>query len=97
MMNDAIEVEGNMVASRKIKQQVETNKIKDESQDSTSQSSSDAKFDMMVRIMEIIMESLFVGERPPVREKNEPQIRNPNFRRPQGPPSPQILQRGQRN
>jgi hypothetical protein len=38
-----------------------------------------------------------VDDRPQVREKNEPKIRNPNFRRPQGPPAPQILQRGQRN
>ena len=43
------------------------------------------------------MDKLYVDERPPSREHNEPHIRNPNFRRPQGPPAPQILQRGQRN
>lgn len=97
MMNDAIEVEVNMMTSGKIKQKAETKKIKEEPQASTSQSSSDAKFDMMMRTMEKLMERLYVDERPPVREKNEAQIRNPNFRRPQGPHAPQILQRGQRN
>ena len=43
------------------------------------------------------MERFFVDDRHQVRENNEPQIRNPNFRRPQGPPASQIFQRGQRN
>ena len=52
---------------------------------------------MMMKAMEKIMERLFVDDRPQVTERNEPQIENPNLRRPQGPPASQILQRGQRN
>jgi hypothetical protein len=40
------------------------------------------------------MERLDVGDRPLVGQQQEPQIRNPNFRRPQ---FPQIIQREQRN
>ena len=43
------------------------------------------------------MERHSVDERPFVREQNETQIKNPNIRRPWGPPPPQILQRGQRS
>ena len=43
------------------------------------------------------MDKLSVDKRPTSREHNEPQIRNPYFRRPQGPPAPEIFQRGQRN
>ena len=45
------------------------------------------------------MERLVVDDRHVVREQNEPQIRNTNFRKPrkQGFPPPHILQRGKRN
>ena len=51
----------------------------------------------MMKVIGKLMEIFSVYERPHAREQNETQIRNPNFRRPQGPPPPQILQRGQRN
>jgi hypothetical protein len=83
MMNDAIEVEVNLMASRKIKNKVETekNKVKEENQPSSSQSS-DAKLDMMVKTMEKLVERLTLDNRLVTRERQEPQIRNPNFRRP---------------
>ena len=50
--------------------------------------------------MERLMDMLSVDDRGQNtnRERNEPQIRNPNFRQPrqQVPPPPQSLQRGQR-
>ena len=96
-MNDAIEVEVNIMSSRKIKQKTELKKVKEEPQDFASQSTSDAKFDIMMIATEILTDNPYVVERTPPREHNDPQIRNPNFRRPQGPLAPQILQRGQRN
>ena len=97
MMNDSIEVEVNLMTSRKMKQKTETRKVKEESQASTSYSSSDAKFDTMMKVIEKLMEIFFVDERPHARGKNESQIKNPKFRRSRGRPPPQILQRGQRN
>ena len=48
MMNDAIEVEVNLMASRNINHKNELRKVKEEPQASTSQSTSDAKLDMMI-------------------------------------------------
>jgi hypothetical protein len=97
MMNDAIEVEVNLMAPGNIKHEIELRKVKEEPQVSTSLSTSDAKFDMIMKVMEKSMDKLYVDETLPSREHNEPHIRNPNFRRPQGPPAPKILQRGQIN
>ena len=53
MMDDAIEVEVNLIASNKTKQKNETIRVKEEEpQASTSQSSSDSKFNMMMKTME---------------------------------------------
>ena len=95
IMNDAIEVKVNLMASKKGTYRFETKKVKEEAQPSTSQSSSDAKIDSMLNVMERFVEN----NRQVVREQNEPQIRNPNFRQPRQPglPPPQLLQRGQRN
>ena len=48
-----------------------------------------------MKTMERLMDKLVLDNRPPNREKPEPQIRNPNFIRPL--PPPQIMQRDQRN
>lgn len=48
----------------------------------------------MLKTMEKLMEILVVGDRNPVAQQQETQIRNPNFKRPQ---FPQIRQRDQRN
>ena len=51
---------------------------------------------MMLKTMEKLMDRLTMDNRPLNREHNEPQIRNPNFRRPNPPPPPQIRQRDMR-
>ena len=51
----------------------------------------------MMKTMEMIMDKLSVDDRNHVRDQNESQVRNPNFRRQQGPLVPQVVQRGQRN
>ena len=62
---------------------------------STSSSSNDANFEMMMKTMEILMDMLDLYNIPPNREHPEPQVRNPNFRRP--PPSQQNRKRDPRN
>ena len=96
MMNDAIEVEVNMMASKKGKYKTKARKVKEEQQPSTSQNCIDAKFYSMIKVMQKLMDKLTVNDK--LAQNNEPQIRNPNFNqtRQQGPP-PQILQRGKRN
>ena len=51
----------------------------------------------MMKTMEKLMDKLFVNDRNQMKDQNQPQERNPNFRRQQGPPIPQIMPRGQRN
>ena len=99
MMNDAIEVEVTLMASKKGKYRFYTKKVKEEVQPSISQSTADSQIDSMLKVMERMMEILAENDSRVVKEQNEPQIRNPNFRKPrkQGLPPPQILQRGQRN
>ena len=75
-MNDAIEVEVNLMASGKIKQKDKLKKVKEEPLASTSQSTSDAKFDIMMKEMERLLDKLFVDERSLPRKKKEPQIIN---------------------
>ena len=97
MMDAAIEVEVNLLASHKTKQRNETKRVKEETQASTSLSNSNVKFNVMMKAMEKLMNKLSVDDKNHVRHQNDPQIRNPNFRRKQGPHVPQIRQRGQRN
>ena len=64
-MDDAIEIEVYLTASVKVKQRpvTEKRKIKDESQPSTSQSI-DAKFDMILKTMERLVEKLSLDDKP---------------------------------
>ena len=64
-------------------------RVKDEAQPSSSHSL-DAKFDNMMKKMQKIMERLAIGDRLAVTQQQDPQIRNPNFRKQQ---FPQIRQR----
>lgn len=65
MMNDAIEVEVDLMASGKMKQKtnLERRKIKDEIQASSSHSL-EARFDSMMKSMEKFMERLVVEDSP---------------------------------
>ena len=90
-----------MMASGKIKQKVETYKRKAREENvsfaSVVVSSNDVKFEMMLKTMEKLMDRMTMDNIPLNREHNEPQIRNPNFRRFNPPPPPQIRQRDMRN
>ena len=90
-----------MMESGKIKHKVEIDKrkVREESVPSTSAASSpnDVKLKIMIKTMEILMDMMIVDNRKLNREHNEPQIRNPNFRRSNPPPPPQIRQRDMRN
>ena len=100
-MQDAIEVDVNLSASNKTKQRGDSRRVKEEAQASTSQSNIDEKMDLRMKAMERLIEKLSIDDRGQTtnRERNEPQIRNSNFRQPKQPtpPPPQILQREQRN
>jgi hypothetical protein len=52
---------------------------------------------MMMKTMEKMMEKLYVDDKNKLKDQNEPQVRNPNFRRKQGPPIPHVMPREQRN
>ena len=68
-------------------------KFKEDPQASTS--SSNAKFDSLMKVMEKLVDKLSIDNKPAARD-NEPQIRNPYYRQPRhlGPPPLQITQRG---
>ena len=72
MMNDAIEVEVNLMASKKGKYIFDAKIVKEEAQPSTSQSTSDAKIDSVLRIMERMMKRFVENDRQVVREQHEP-------------------------
>ena len=63
MMQDAIEVEVNLSASNKTKQRGECRRVKEEAQASTSQSSIDAKMDLMMKSMERLIDKLSMDDR----------------------------------
>ena len=93
-MDDAIKLEVNLLVANEIKQRNETRKVKGEAQASTSQSNPYVNFDKRMQVMEKLMDKLYVDDKNQNRDQNDPQIRNPNFRRPEGPPVPQIMKRG---
>ena len=100
MFTNALEVESNMMACGKIKQMADVDRRKGREElpsTSTVSSPSDVKFETMLKYMEKLMDILNVDARPANREKNEPQIRNPNFRRAIPPPPLQNRQRDMRN
>ena len=91
MMDDAIEVEVNLMASKKWKYRFDNKEMKEEAQPSTSQSSSDVKLESVLKMMERMMDRLSENDRQATRDQHEPIIRNPNFRQQALPPPPQIL------
>ena len=76
MFKDALEVESNMMACGKMKHKIETikRKIREEIVASTSatSSSSDIKFEMILKEMEKIMDKLTIDNIPLNKEHNEP-------------------------
>ena len=51
-----------------------------------------------MKVMDKLVDKLSIADRQPIRDNNEPQIRNPNFKQPrqQPPQQPQIMRRLQR-
>ena len=96
MFTYALEVEANMMASGKMKHRDIDRRKKDENFPFAS-STNDVKFEMMLKTMEKLMDRLTMENRGFNREQSDPQIRNPNFRRPNPPVLPQNRQRDMRN
>jgi hypothetical protein len=91
-MNDAIEVEVNMMALGKMNNKdVDKRKNKEEI---LSPSSSDSKFENIMRTMERLVNRLSLENKQVHVQQQDAQIRNPNSRRPL---IPQPRQRDQRN
>ena len=92
MFTDVLEVEAKMMSCGKMKHKIEIDKrnVMEEISTYVVASSSYIKFEMILKEMEKMMDKLTVDNKPPNRELNEPQIRNPNFRKPNPPQSPQI-------
>ena len=86
-MSDAIEVEINMMSSKRGRYKVEARNVKEEPQTSTS--SVDPKFDSLMKVIGKLVDRLSIDNNLAARD-NEPQIRNPNFRQPRKlvPPPP---------
>ena len=82
MFMDSLEVEENMMASGKMKHKDIDRRKKAENMPSTSSSATNIKFEMMLKTMEKLMDRLTMDNRSFNREQADPQIRNPNFRRP---------------
>ena len=68
---------------------IDRRKTREENMPSTSSSVTDIKFEMMLKTMEKLMDRLTMDYRSFNREHADPQIRNPNFRRPNPPMLPQ--------
>ena len=97
MIADATEVEVNLTTSNKNKHKHETRRVKEEEpQPSTSSPNSDAKIESLVEAMKALVK-LSTTDKSQLKNQNEPQVRNPNFRRQQGSPVPQVMLRGPRN
>ena len=75
MFIDALEVEANMMACGKIKprEEVDRRKSREETHPTAStSSSSDIKFEMMLKTMEKLMERITVEAKPTNQEQNKP-------------------------
>jgi hypothetical protein len=78
MQKSAISVEANLMAKRARQRSERRVTIKEEPSTSTT----DSKWDSMVRTMELMLERMTVSYRNPPRDNTPaPQVRNPNFRR----------------
>ena len=76
---------------------METRKVREDGPSTSIASANDVKFEMMLKKIEKLMDKLAVDNRLMNREQNEPQIRKPNFKRPNPLQPLQIRQRDSRN
>ena len=82
MLKDFVKLEVNKIEAKNSK--MGKTKLKEEDKPSTS----DDKFDSMMKKMEKIMDRLALGNTYSPSAKHEPQFRNPQFRRPQNQQRP---------
>jgi hypothetical protein len=97
MMSDAVEVEINMMSSKRGRYRAYPREQKKPKEESRASTSSDPKFDSLMKVMEKLVDKLSIRDKPPARD-NVPQVRNPNYRGPrqQDPNPPRIIQRGEK-
>ena len=82
-----------MTTSNKNKQRNETKRDRDnEPQPSASTSNYDAKIDSLVEAVKALVK-LSTADKNQMKNQHEAQVRNPNFRRQQGPFVPQVMPR----
>jgi hypothetical protein len=89
MMSDAVEIEINMMSSKRGRYRVDPREQKKPKEESRASTSYDPKFDSLMKVMEKLVDKLSIRDKPSVRD-NVPQVRNPNYRNPrQQDPNPQ--------
>ena len=76
-MSDAIEVEINMMSSKRGRYKVDTRKQIKPKEEPQASTSANPKFDSLMKVVEKLVDKLSIREKPPARD-NVPQIRNPN-------------------
>lgn len=75
MMSDSIEVEINMMSSKRGRYKVETREPRKMKEDSQASTSSNPKFDSLIKVMEKLVDRLSIDGKSLARDV--PQIRNP--------------------
>ena len=85
------------MASGKMKHRDIDRRKKEENSPLASSSTTAIKFEMMLKTMEKLMDRLTMDNRVFNKEQVDPQIRNPNFRRPNPLVPPPNRQRDMRN
>ena len=95
MISDAIEVEINMMSSKRGRYKVDTREPRKPKEGPQASTSADPKFDSLIKVMEKIVDRLSIDGKSTTRD-NIPQIRNPNYRLPRqhDAPPPIIARRG---
>ena len=80
-MSDAIEIEINMMSSKRGRYKVDTREQRKPKEEPQASTFADPKFDSLIKLMEKLVDRLSIDGKPTTRE-NVPQIRNPNYRQP---------------
>ena len=80
-MYDAVEVEINMMSSKRRRYKVDTREHKKPKEELEASTSADPKFDSLMKVMEKLVDKLSIRKKPPTRD-NGPQIKNLNYRVP---------------
>ena len=68
MMYDAIEVEINMMSSKRGRYKVDTREQRKPKEDPQASTSAGPKFDSLMKVMEKLVDKLSIREKPPARD-----------------------------